>query len=85
MYGMHYTCVLYQFLIQKVVVSTQERSFGIKSMLSHMFIQLRVAEMVHGMHCGSVPTPMLAVFNLVKTVISANMYVMHPTSYVHPF
>ena len=40
---------------------------------------------MHGMHCGSVPTSILAVFKLVKTLITANMYGMRSTSVVHRF
>ena len=35
-----------------------------------MFIQLYGAEIMHGIHSGRVPTSMLAVFKLVKTLIS---------------
>ena len=65
MYGMHPTCVVHQFLKQKVVVSTQERSFGIKVMHEHMFVLLYIAEIIHLMHSGNVPTSILAVFELV--------------------
>ena len=38
-----------------------------------MFIQLYVAKIMHGMHSRSVPTSMLAVLKLVKTLIAANV------------
>ena len=37
------------------------------------------------MHFGSVPTSMLAVFELVKALISENMYGMRSTYVVHRF
>ena len=42
-----------------------------------MFILLYVAEMMHGMHSSIDHTLMLAVFKLVKALISANVYGMH--------
>ena len=85
MYGMHSTCVVHRFLKQKIVVSTQEKSFGMKCMHQHTSIQQYVAEIMHRMQSGSVPTSMLAVFKLVKTLISANMYGMYGTCVVHRF
>ena len=38
MYGKRSTCVVHQFRKQKVVFSTEERSFGMKSIDYHMFI-----------------------------------------------
>ena len=39
-----------------------------------------VAEIMHEMHSGSVPTIMLAVLKLVKVLIFVNMYGMGSTS-----
>ena len=73
-------CVAHRFLKRKVVVSTQEQKlWHEKYALAHACIQLYIAEIMHGMHSGSVPTSMLAVFKLVKTLISANMYGMRST------
>ena len=48
-----------------------------------MFMQLYFAKIMHRMHSGSVPTFMLAVFKLVKTLISANLYKNRSTSDAH--
>ena len=40
---------------------------------------------MHGMNSDSVPTSILAVFKLVETLISANMYEMRSRSVVHRF
>ena len=50
-----------------------------------MFISLYVAKIMHGMQYCSVPTSMLVVFKLVKTLISVKMYGLHSTSVVHRF
>ena len=50
-----------------------------------MFIQLYVAENMHELLSGSVPTSMLAVIKLVKTLISANMYGMRYTCVAHRY
>ena len=42
-----------------------------------------VAEIIHELHSGSVPTTMLAIFKLVRVLISANMYGFRSTSVVH--
>ena len=44
-----------------------------------------VAEIVHAMNSGIVTTEMLAVFKLVKALISANMYGMRSTCVVRRF
>ena len=79
MHGKCSTCVVHQFLEQKVVVSTEERSFGMKSMDYYMIIWMYVAQVMHEMHYSSVATAMLAVFMPLKTLISANLHWMHAT------
>ena len=37
------------------------------------------------MHSGSVPTLILAVFNLSRMLVAENMYTVHCTSVVHQF
>ena len=82
MYRMHCTRLYIDFSKRKIVPSEQEQSFGIKSMHYHTSLQLYVAEIMHRMQSGSVPTSMLAVFKLVKPLITANMYGMRCTSVV---
>ena len=48
-----------------------------------MFISLYVAEIMHGVHSGSVPTLMLAVFKHVKTLIFSNIHRVHSTCVVY--
>ena len=40
---------------------------------------------MHGMHSGSVPTLMLAIFKLVKAIIPENMNGMRSTCVAHRF
>ena len=76
MYGMRSTCVVHRSLKWKIHLRRKKRSFGIKVCMSTLY----VAEIMHRMHCGSVPTSMLALFKLVKTLISANMHGIRCTS-----
>ena len=48
-----------------------------------MFIYLYVAKIMYGMHSGGVPTLMLAVFKLVKMLISKNLYKNRSISVAH--
>ena len=43
-----------------------------------------MAEIIHGMHSNSVTT-ILAVFEVIKTLVAANMYGRCSTSFVHRF
>ena len=52
-----------------------------KYALAHVYI----TEGMHEMHSSSVPTSMLAVIKLVRTLISANMCRMHSLCVVHQF
>ena len=42
----------------------------------YMFPQLHVAEIMHGIHSGGVPTSILAVFKIKKTVLAGNIYAL---------
>ena len=75
MYGMCTICVVHRFLKRKVVVKHKHNFFGMKVRLTHVYMTVCVAKMMHGMHCSSPFTSMVAIFKPLKT-ISSNVHRM---------